>query len=87
MRADDASPNFQQQYWYNPDTKETTWFHPVTKLPSVQLFLYCSPFCIQAGVRCLTPCSLSVSSRDPSNPVQGLLQTAYMLVALCREGE
>ena len=28
-----------QQYWYNPDTKETTWFHPVTKQTSVRLYL------------------------------------------------
>jgi len=25
-----------QQYWYNPDTKETTWIHPVTKQSSVR---------------------------------------------------
>ena len=26
-----------QTYWYNPDTKETTWFHPVTNQPSVRM--------------------------------------------------
>lgn len=41
---------FWQTYWYNPDTKETTWFHPVTNQPSVRIlallnrvtFLLCS---------------------------------------------
>jgi hypothetical protein len=27
-----------QTYWFNTETKETTWFHPVTKAPSVRLY-------------------------------------------------
>jgi len=29
-----TSKRTNKQYWYNPDTKETTWFHPVTNQPS-----------------------------------------------------
>ena len=44
-----------QQYWYNPDTKETTWFHPVTNQPSVHLLLEA---CVCAGAGCLRQASL-----------------------------